>query len=1161
MTATKEQADKLALLGYKLESAESSAKRLGEEGREQYYSTTGQQLKAAGEGLLRGASLGGTDYLFGDEDTAARQQYNPGIALGTEIVGGIAPMLASGGTSAVGQIAARTPAALAARAGAAVGKATGLGRYGAAAVAAGVEGGIVGATSAANQAYLADDDLTAETVFHGLGFGAVFGAGAGVLGAKFLSAGENAAARLGKQADNAVDAEFRMAGPTGQLESGGTRLLPGEVMSDVHSGRAGAPQGQLGGKVVDQAAVDDFLKNTGVVPRESQTWYGGPEGLTNDPYRRAQPLLASGDGVVDDFLTKPRAEAVTPVTTESAERAAAYASAAEAEATEALSQAKSRAQAFVAGGADTGLGNFETQMLGADLALSGSRREVANTEVLYNKAYQTRLDAAGAAQVAKRNLEASVSPLSRAVKTADPAYQALSSEVTNIAGRFVDANAAAENVLATMHAKLMAVTADSVPGMTKAKMALVKRQLTVAFKGIKEAGAKGSPALKQKALASYTKAMETSAEVLGIRTAAATQMLDMVATVGEAGRVLKTFPKSVDGFAKLAPDKAERLFGAIEAAKAADLYPELTQALDAAAVNLAEAAGLKVTGTDGLRQTWTALQAAAAAEKAAPIAAVTPAARKKLEQEVAKATEAFEEARKAEASLKDIADRAKAGFGAAQERAQQLRTKIATEWEAGAKAAQADAAEKLKVAESVLEEAQKVAAKDAAAAAAAEKKSADLADAARKRAEKEAGKAQTEAAKKAEARARQAERQAESRARWESSNARKAAEQSRAKAEKEAESVRKAQARADQVAENEARRARQARRQADRDAWAEENRAYRQERRADQAERQADRDAAKAEREADRAARQAERDAERAGKAPGFVGAVGAVTGHAAMGGYTGAMAGRAVANSAWEALAALKLRGISRLNAAAATYFPKAGKAITLVGPKIEPLSRKLDGTTETAKKSREALAGDRLKELWNAYGAVNDTLYEGVAQLSGEQPALMAKMHALGANAFRELLRGTPRDPGTVSGLKSIWGPSPLQAIRLGRQLEVFHDPIGEYERMLTTGSFDPIGVKMLKAAAPALYQEGRSLLLARLGEGNLLESMSYPDQIALSTMLELDIHSSMRPEHIASSQALHLARKEPMEMPIKPAGSAGGRPPSGSSDATASQQITAH
>jgi hypothetical protein len=133
MTATREQADKLALLGYKLEGAESAAARLGEEGREQYYSTTGQKLKTAGEGLLRGATLGGSDYLIGDDDTAARQQYNPGIALGSEIVGGVAPMFLTGGTGTVAQVAARTPTALAARGAAAVGKATGLGKYGAAA--------------------------------------------------------------------------------------------------------------------------------------------------------------------------------------------------------------------------------------------------------------------------------------------------------------------------------------------------------------------------------------------------------------------------------------------------------------------------------------------------------------------------------------------------------------------------------------------------------------------------------------------------------------------------------------------------------------------------------------------------------------------------------------------------------------------------------------------------------------------------------------------------------------------------------------------------------------------------------------------------------------------------------------------------------------------
>lgn len=1171
LDATPEEADKLELLGYKRESPEMRASRLNEVGRETFYTSTPEQFKAGGKALLRGASLGATDLLFDEDATRAQQQYNPGLSMGLEIVGGVAPMFLSGGTSAGAQIAARTPAALAARAGTAVAEATGLGRYGKAAVALGVEGGIVGAAAEADRAYLADDELTAEAVFHGLGFGAVFGAGAGVLGAKFLSAGESAAAKLAGKADDAVvDAEFRMVDdtfellPRGEGPPAGARRLESGPFDGVNYGGAAPDQAQLPGMYPSKrAGVTD---NGVMYANENGTVYKNPP-----PRLQLEERTGVSEGVFDDLIESPRPDVITPGSLDFAERAVAYATAAEAEALDTLERVK-KFRAGEMGATDQKLSWFELQSSEADQTVSRARKLASTAE---RDAYLASWGVTEAKQAAKQaadKLDQYTGPFSRAVKSTEPAYQTFSSEVANVSKQFGDAHQAAESVMASVHSKMMAVKPDAVPGLTGAKLAFIKKRLTTAFDGIKEAGVKGSPAAKQKALQAYTEAMEVSAESLGISTKAATAMLDTVAVVGEAGRVLRTFPASADAFAKLSPAKAEQLFGAIEAAKKADLYPELTQALDTAAASLASSAGLKATGTDGLRQTWEALRAAAALEKKTPIAAISPSAKKELERELAGALKAEKEAELRAYNAKFDADKVRKEFAARVEQAKAVRAKGAAEWEAQAKKAQAEAAKGLKEAEDALKVAQEQAAKDAAAAAAAEKRAAAEADRAAKQAARDGAKAKSKAEARAETKARQEARQAESKAKWEAANARKAADQSKAKAEAAEKAQRVAEEKAARTAEADARRAETQARQDANYAYTQERRAdqaqrradadsYRQERRADQAERQADRDAAKAEREADRAARQAERDAEKQGKAPGFVGAVGAVAGHAAMGGYTGAMAGRAVANSTWEALAALKLRGISRLTEAAASYFPKAGKAITLVGPKIEPLSRKLDGTTETAKKSREALAADRLKELWNAYGAVNDTLYEGVTQLSGDQPALMSKMHALGANAFRELLRGTPRDPGTVSGLKSIWNPSPLQAMRLGRQLEVFHDPIGEFEKMMSTGSFDPIGVKMLKAAAPALYQEGRSLMLARLGEGNLLESMSYPDQIALSTMLELDIHSSMRPEHIASSQALHQARKEPMEMPIKPQGGAGGRPPSGSSDATSAQQITAH
>lgn len=261
------------------------------------------------------------------------------------------------------------------------------------------------------------------------------------------------------------------------------------------------------------------------------------------------------------------------------------------------------------------------------------------------------------------------------------------------------------------------------------------------------------------------------------------------------------------------------------------------------------------------------------------------------------------------------------------------------------------------------------------------------------------------------------------------------------------------------------------------------------------------------------------------------------------------------------ETLAAMRNHAVNRIKTAAATYMPKGGAAIRRVGPRIEPLAVKLDGTFDNSSKTREDLAAARVKEFWDAYPTINDRLYKGVEAVGISQPDLGPAVHAAGVAAFQSMLESVPRDPGVVSGLKSIWKPSFLQAEVLGRRLEVFHDPIGQAEMMLSTGNFDPIKVKTLKQVAPAVYAELRQGVIERIAQPGMMEKMTYNDQIGVGTMLDIPIHSSMRPEHIASSQQLFLVRNQPLPMPVQGGeGKEGGRPSAtDNANATKSQKIT--
>lgn len=242
--------------------------------------------------------------------------------------------------------------------------------------------------------------------------------------------------------------------------------------------------------------------------------------------------------------------------------------------------------------------------------------------------------------------------------------------------------------------------------------------------------------------------------------------------------------------------------------------------------------------------------------------------------------------------------------------------------------------------------------------------------------------------------------------------------------------------------------------------------------------------------------------------------------------------------------LSAARNEVVGRLNMAAASYLPKAGRALQSVAPKIEPLAVKLDGTLDMSTRNRQTLAKARLNELGDAAPHVNDTLYRGVSGIGVTQPALAPGMHQAAVGMFESLRGMMPADPGVVSGLKSIWNPSDLQIAVMGRQYEVFHNAVGVAERMLATGNFDPISIKAMKELTPAVYRELRSALLDHVTVGGMLDHLNYGQQIGLSSMLDIPLHTSMRPEFIASSLQLHAKRRELLPTPGHPGADGGGK-----------------
>lgn len=255
----------------------------------------------------------------------------------------------------------------------------------------------------------------------------------------------------------------------------------------------------------------------------------------------------------------------------------------------------------------------------------------------------------------------------------------------------------------------------------------------------------------------------------------------------------------------------------------------------------------------------------------------------------------------------------------------------------------------------------------------------------------------------------------------------------------------------------------------------------------------------------------------------------------------------------------------LGKVRAAAAAYAPAAGRALQAVAPRVEPLAIKLDGTFDNSTKDKKELAQRRVDEIRQAAPGMKDTLYRAVEPLAATQPKLAPALHQTAVQAFNALVQGLPKDPGAVSGLKPLWNPDDTQAAILQRQLAVFHDPVSVAQDMLRSGHFDQISVKAIQDFAPEIYQQLKVSLLERVSEPGVVSKMSYQDQVEMSTILGIPLHSSMAPQFIASQQQIFTQRNEKNATPqvTVPGQSNGGRPPgpAQSKNSTAAQRITEH
>lgn len=291
--------------GFTLETPDQRSGRLSAEVRESLYGGAQGAAIASTAGVLRGATLGGTDVLaraLGGEDSAIAlsgyRDLHPGLSFGSELAGAIIPAFFSGGES--------LPVSLAGRAGRAVAEGFGGGIGGA--IAGGLtEGAVFGAGQGVSELALDDRPLTVEHVGSTLSshmlYGAAFG---GALG------GAGKAMETGLQKARGAVQEFA-ARQAAARELVSTGAIEGDLAGLDAKGLRAARETELDRLAADHAqarvvarsaAVDDAVAYRQTV-KDADPWAAVSDAEGTAPLYRASKTLRNAMDDVKGLRDNP----------------------------------------------------------------------------------------------------------------------------------------------------------------------------------------------------------------------------------------------------------------------------------------------------------------------------------------------------------------------------------------------------------------------------------------------------------------------------------------------------------------------------------------------------------------------------------------------------------------------------------------------------------------------------------------------------------------------------------------------------------------------------------------------------------------------------------------------------------------------------------------
>lgn len=276
--------------------------------------------------------------------------------------------------------------------------------------------------------------------------------------------------------------------------------------------------------------------------------------------------------------------------------------------------------------------------------------------------------------------------------------------------------------------------------------------------------------------------------------------------------------------------------------------------------------------------------------------------------------------------------------------------------------------------------------------------------------------------------------------------------------------------------------------------------------------------------------------------------------------GWAGYAMGRTIANG----LLGVKGAVLGSISNAAAAWAPRAQKAVRYLAPQGQPLLIRLDGTTDLAdkRKSTQELMLDRAREIREAAPRIRDTLYKQLQPINAHYPEYAAALHEQAVNQFIYLYNKLPRDPGNAfNRLESLYKPDALDTAKFGQTYEIFVNPAKVFQDFMQGRRVSASAAEDFSNLWPALFAHARYALIARFSDPAILNKMQYDDQVQMSLLTGIRMHSTMRPEFISQQQQMYTERSQPLPMAAQPGapGSSGGRPSGESPYTTQAQRST--